>query len=235
MTIVGVIRNERVQRDLRAPMDEIAYVPIAQAPRMQVKLSVHTRRRSDSGGLPAIREAVRQIDPLLALADIRTLEDIWEQKPVGTDGARLADRHLRRRRRAARRARALRRRRRTPSAQQRREIGIRMALGARSNDVLSMVVRHVVLTDLASDWRSAWRGALLLTRVTESLLFEVSALDPVAFAIAAVAMAAIGLVAAAVPAQPRDARRPHHRPASGLTCRRLKTTRTAPGVIFSRA
>ncbi len=61
MTIVGVIGNERVQRDLRAPVDEIAYVPIAQAPRMQVKLSVHTARRrgrrraGDSRGGPADR------------------------------------------------------------------------------------------------------------------------------------------------------------------------------------
>ena len=59
MTIVGVIRNERVQRDLRAPVDEIAYVPIAQAPRMQVKLSVHTVGDA-AATVPAIREAVRQ-------------------------------------------------------------------------------------------------------------------------------------------------------------------------------
>ena len=58
MTIVGVIRNERVQRDLRAPVDEIAYVPIAQAPRMQVKLSVHTIGDA-AAAVPAIREAVR--------------------------------------------------------------------------------------------------------------------------------------------------------------------------------
>ena len=50
--------------------------------------------------------------------------------------------------------------------------------------------------------------------MTESLLFEVSALDPVAFAIAAVAMAAIGLIAAAVSRDTGGARRPHDRPAS---------------------
>ena len=58
MTIVGVIGNERVQSDLRAPNDAIAYVPIAQAPRMQVKLAVRTRGDA-MAALPAIREAVR--------------------------------------------------------------------------------------------------------------------------------------------------------------------------------
>ena len=43
-------------------------------------------------------------------------------------------------------------------------------------------------------------GALALTRVMKSLLFEVSALDPLAFALAAVAMTVVGLFAALVPA-----------------------------------
>jgi ABC-type antimicrobial peptide transport system permease subunit len=43
-------------------------------------------------------------------------------------------------------------------------------------------------------------GAAALTRVTKSLLFEVSALDPTAFAAAAAAMALLGLVAAIIPA-----------------------------------
>jgi predicted permease len=198
MTIVGVIRNERVQRDLRAPVDEIAYVPIAQAPRMQVKLSVHTIG-DPTAAVPAIREAVRQIDPLLALADIRTLEDIWERslsgltEPVWLIGIFAAVAALLA-------ALGLYGVVAHSVAQQRREIGIRMALGARSNDVLALVVRHVVLT-ICIGLAIGLTGAVMFTRVTERLLFEVSALDPAAFAIAAVTMAAIGLVAAAVPAR----------------------------------
>ena len=107
MTIVGVIGNERVRSDLRAPIDEIAYVPIAQAPRMQVKLAVRTRGDA-TAAVPAIREAVRQLDDQLALADIRTMEEIWAAKPVGPEGARVAHRHLCRGLGAARRARPLR-------------------------------------------------------------------------------------------------------------------------------
>jgi putative ABC transport system permease protein len=43
-------------------------------------------------------------------------------------------------------------------------------------------------------------GALVVTRVTQNLLFEVSPLDPSAFAVAAAAMATVAVVAALVPA-----------------------------------
>ena len=43
-------------------------------------------------------------------------------------------------------------------------------------------------------------GALALTRVMKTLLFEVSALDPLAFTLAAVSMTLVGLFAALVPA-----------------------------------
>ena len=43
-------------------------------------------------------------------------------------------------------------------------------------------------------------GALALTRVMQTLLFEVSALDPLAFAIAAVSMVIVALLAALIPA-----------------------------------
>jgi ABC-type antimicrobial peptide transport system permease subunit len=84
--------------------------------------------------------------------------------------------------------------------QRQREIGIRMALGARSSEVLSMVVGNVMIT-IAAGLIIGLGGALLVTRVTRTLLFEVSPFDPIAFAIAAVAMAAIGVLAAAIPAR----------------------------------
>lgn len=197
MTIVGVVRNERVDRDLREPMSETAYVPIAQAPKMQVKLSVRTVG-DPAAAVPAIREAVNQIDPLLALADIRTMEEIWQRSLSGLTepvwvivifagmAALLAALGL-----YGVVAHAV--------TQQRRAIGIRMALGARSNDVLSMIVRHVVWT-IAMGLVVGIGGALIVTRVTRSLLFEVSPLDPSAFAIGAVSMTVIALLAAIIPA-----------------------------------
>lgn len=198
MTVVGVIGNERVHSDLRAPNDEIAYVPIAQAPRMQVKLAVRTRGDA-MAAVPAIREAVRQLDPRLALADIRTMEQIWERslsglkEPVWLIGifamvsALLA-------------AIGLYGVLSHSVTQQRREIGIRMALGARANDVLSFVARST-LTMVGLGLAAGLAGAFALTRVTSSLLFEVSARDPWAFVAGALGMGTIALFAALVPAR----------------------------------
>lgn len=198
MTIVGIIANERVQSDLRAPDAEIAYVPITQAPRLQVKLAVRTHGDA-AAAVPAIREAVRQLDPQVALADIRTMERIWEQslsglkEPVWLIGgfamvsALLA-------------AIGLYGVLSHSVTRQRREIGIRMALGAGAGDVLSFVARST-LTMVGLGLAAGVAGAAALTRVTSSLLFEVSARDPWAFAAGALAMGGIALVAALIPAR----------------------------------
>ena len=197
MTIVGVVRNERVRSDLRAPIEEMVYVPIAQAPRMQVKLSARTLG-DEAAAVPAIRAAVRELDPRLALADIRTMEQIWERslsglrEPVWLIGIFAAVSALLA-------ALGLYGVVAHSVHQQRREIGIRMALGARSNDVLGLIVRNVMVM-IAAGLVIGLAGAAALTRVTKSLLFEVSALDPTAFLAAAIAMAIVGLIAALIPA-----------------------------------
>jgi putative ABC transport system permease protein len=83
--------------------------------------------------------------------------------------------------------------------QRRREMGIRMALGARSSDVVGHVLRDaskLVLIGLVIG--SA--GAFALTPLAKAVLFGVSPLDPVAFVIACAAMASIGLLAGLIPA-----------------------------------
>jgi ABC-type antimicrobial peptide transport system permease subunit len=84
--------------------------------------------------------------------------------------------------------------------QQRREIGIRMALGARPNEVVSYVLRNA-LSMLIVGLAGGLAGAFALTRVMKSLLFEVSALDPFAFAAGCVVMTLVGLLAAWIPAR----------------------------------
>jgi FtsX-like permease family len=197
MLIAGMVGNERIQGDLRLEQDPVAYVPIAQAPRLQVKLSARTQG-DPIAGVPMIREIVGSIDPLLALADIRTLDQVHQRSLSGLKepawliaifaglSALLA-------------ALGLYGVVSHGVAQKRREIGIRMALGARTNDVLALIVRHAMLTVIIGVVIGLL-GALLLTRVTTSLLFQVSPLDPFAFAIAAAAMATVAMVAALVPA-----------------------------------
>jgi putative ABC transport system permease protein len=85
-------------------------------------------------------------------------------------------------------------------AQRTQEIGIRMALGARHTDVLAMVVRHgAVLAGIGL--AVGLGGALALSRLLSSLLFQVSPTDPPTFASGTVVLTAVALLAAALPAR----------------------------------
>jgi putative ABC transport system permease protein len=81
-----------------------------------------------------------------------------------------------------------------------REIGLRVALGARRVDVLSLVVRQAVVMTIAGVALGAVTAAAL-TRVLASYLYEVRPLDPQTFAAAAVTLVAVALVASYVPAR----------------------------------
>jgi putative ABC transport system permease protein len=80
------------------------------------------------------------------------------------------------------------------------ELGIRIALGASERAVVGMVVKEgVKLTAVGVGIGLA--GAAALTRLMESLLFGVSATDPVTYGALAMILAAVALVACAVPAR----------------------------------
>ena len=80
------------------------------------------------------------------------------------------------------------------------EIGVRMALGARRFDVLKLVVRQgMLLVVLGVGLGLA--GAIALTRVMSSLLFGVTAKDPVTFVSVAALLILVALVACYIPAR----------------------------------
>ncbi len=85
-------------------------------------------------------------------------------------------------------------------AQRRREIGIRMALGAQPRDVRSMVVSQALGLG-AAGLGVGLAGALALTRVLASLLFGVSASDPLTFAAVCALLMAVVASAAYLPAR----------------------------------
>ena len=194
--IVGVIRSERVAGP-GAPDPPVVYVPLAQVPAPGVKLLVRTTAGTATV-MPAIREAVREIDSHLPLGDIATMEQVrtgtlsGSSRPAWLIGAFAGVAILLT-------AIGLYGVLSQSVTQQRREIGIRMALGAQSSEVLSHVLRHA-LGMVAVGLVVGMIGAFALTRVMKSLLFEVSPLDPVALAVACISITLIGLLAGFLPA-----------------------------------
>ena len=174
------------------------YMPYSQRPNQAVVLALHVN--GDLGSVTrALRRVVRSIDPTVPLYDIAMLED------------RLADQEKSSRSLATLTviyagvalflavfglfgviASTVRRRT--------QEIGIRMALGARPANVLSMVIREGLLLTLAGVC-GGLAGAALLTRVMATLLFGVEPTDPVTYTIVALLLSVVALVACYVPAR----------------------------------
>jgi putative ABC transport system permease protein len=196
-TIVGVVGSER-QNGMAAPPQIEMLVPVAQDPTS--KMSLLLRTAGDPTTLvPAVRRLVQALDPELPLFRVRTLASVRNESLarqrylmalllvfagvalvlaiVGVYGVTAQ---------AAR--------------QRTREIGIRMALGARLRHVLAAVVgRSMALIGGGLLLGSA--AALLATRAMTSLLFQVSPDDPPTYAAVAAILAAAGLAASWLPAR----------------------------------
>jgi putative ABC transport system permease protein len=85
-------------------------------------------------------------------------------------------------------------------AQRTREIGIRIALGARRHEVLMMILRQGARLALAGVV-TGLLGALLLTQLMASLLYGVGARDPLTYAAVAILLVLVALAASYLPAR----------------------------------
>jgi ABC-type antimicrobial peptide transport system permease subunit len=85
-------------------------------------------------------------------------------------------------------------------AQRTGELGIRMALGADQGDVLKLVVGHGLRLTLAGI-AIGLAGALALTRLMSSLLYQTSATDPIAFVASALLFTVVAVLASYLPAR----------------------------------
>jgi len=85
-------------------------------------------------------------------------------------------------------------------AQRTHEIGVRIALGARKNDVLKLVVERGMKLALGGVVIGV-AASFALTRLMETLLFEVSTTDPLTFASIPLLLAFVALLACLIPAR----------------------------------
>jgi putative ABC transport system permease protein len=192
--IVGDVKQNGLNRETRPH----TYEPFAQAPNQFMTLIV--RADSDPAALvPAIRSQVFEIDGEQPLQSVRTLEamvsnSIRQQRFTAIVLSIFAVAAL---------SLAIAGLYGVISysvAQQTHEIGIRMALGARSRDVLKLVVTQgMKLTILGLAIGVV--AAMLLTRLISNLLFGVTATDPLTFALLVAMLLAVALVACYIPAR----------------------------------
>ena len=199
MTVIGVTGRVR-QYTLDGVEPRIAmYHWHRQRPARGLSVVVRGPTSDPAGLTPAVRQAVRSIDPDLPIYNVKTMEarigeSVAQRKfamtlltlfaalafglaAIGTYGV-LA--YL--------------------VSQGTREIGIRMALGATPERVAGMVVRGGMAT-AALGILAGIVAALALTRFMQGLLFGVEATDPLTFGTIAVLLALMALMATYVPAR----------------------------------
>lgn len=98
-------------------------------------------------------------------------------------------------------------------AQRTREIGVRMALGASTHEVLGMVLRQSAITGVIGVLVGLG-GCLALTRLLQSQLFEISPSDPLTLAGVSLVLLVVSLIACSIPGR----RATRIDPASALRC-----------------
>ena len=193
--IVGIVGDVR-QQDLETEARATVYWPPARFTYPFMTIAIRTAGDPRGVVAPAVA-ALHDLDPNVAAADVRTMEDVIDIS--------VAQRRLTMLLLSIFAALAL-----VlaavgiygvigyPVSQRTQEIGIRMALGAPRAAVLRMVVGQAMALALTGVVVGA-AGAWLLSRVMQKLLFGVTASDPVTFLAVSALLSLVAAVAASVP------------------------------------
>jgi putative ABC transport system permease protein len=197
LTIVGMVGNVQHER-LDAARRMTAYVPSMQSPTGFQTLVVRSNLPRESL-IPAVKNVVKEMDPNLPITDVATMrevvaESIWQPRLYAILFAIFAVVAL------ALAAVGIYGVMSYVVTARTNEIGIRMALGAERRHVLKLVVGHGMALALAGVV-SGLAGALILTRLMKTLLFGVSATDPLTFAGVSILLCGVGLLACYLPAR----------------------------------
>jgi ABC-type lipoprotein release transport system permease subunit len=195
--VIGVVSDVRYRAIEIAARPEV-YLPLAQS--YQPRMRLFVRSNLDAKGLiRAVAREVRALDPSLPLSEIKTMKErladaMWRTRvsvwllsafaalallltAIGIFGVMAQT-----------------------VAQRTSEIGIRMALGARSRDVLALVLRRAAAVTSAGIVLGG-AGAFALTRVMASLLYGVRSDDPQTLIVVALLLGVVALAAGYLPAR----------------------------------
>jgi putative ABC transport system permease protein len=201
-TVVGVLKDVK-QGGLDSETGTELYIPFEQTPTTgftPVNMNIVIRSTLPMAALaPSLQQIVTAADPSLPIVNMRTMEDVFAQSVVrprflaqllsvfgalalvlaaiGTYGILSYS-----------------------VTERRREIGIRMALGADRGSVVGMVLGQG-LRMTALGLVVGILGSLLLTRLVATLLFDVKPTDPVTFVAVAVFITIVGTLACLIPAR----------------------------------
>jgi predicted permease len=200
MTVIGVVGDVK-HSGLNQPADPAVYEPFSQSDeRWRRFMTLVIRARDASPGLvEEVKNQIWRLDSQIPVSDVHAMDELIavslaQQRfnmlllglfaalavilaAVGIYGAMAY-----------------------AVNQRTHEIGIRTALGAQRRDVLRLVMRDgakIALFGIAS----GIAGALALTRLMASLLFEVKPTDPATFAAVAILLALVALAACYIPAR----------------------------------
>jgi predicted permease len=204
--VIGVVNDVR-DNGVQEKAPAVAYFPLlmnefqgdAVAVRRSVSYIVRSKRAESESLLADVRQAAWSMNPNLPLANVRTLREIYDKSLARTSFTLIML--------AIAGAMAL-----LIGvvgiygvisygvSQRQREIGTRMALGAQQSDVMRLVLGEgmlVILIGLAV----GLGGSLASTRFLSSLLFGVTATDPLTFSGVMIVLALVALAACWIPAR----------------------------------
>jgi predicted permease len=199
LTVVGVVADIR-QRGLDQPVQPMIYVPFQQDRSGFLRFVAFVARTSTPGSvMEGIRAEIRRAAPDLPIQSTVTMDEAvaasvaqprFRMVLLGVfamTATLIATCGL-----YGLMAYAV--------TQRRREIGVRMALGAQRRDVLRLVLTRA-LRIVVAGLIVGLAGAAGVTRVLQTFLFGVTPTDPIAFTIVTLLLMAVGLMAAWLPAR----------------------------------
>ncbi len=197
LEIVGIVRDAKVASLGEDPRPEF-FLPLLQ--HYSTAVVLHVRTDGDpAAALPAVRSAVQELDRQLPLTRVFTIAQILDQAlwaarfgallllvfgllaltlaAVGIYGVMSYT-----------------------VEQRRQEMGVRIALGAQTRDVLGLVMGHgLLLAGIGS--AAGLMAAFFMSRAVTALLFNVRAVDPLTFSAVPAVLMSVALLACYLPAR----------------------------------